>query len=963
MKEQKGGDGMYVTSPEFQAAVKADVIETSAYITIQNTNYIPSVLTIHDEIFDGDKGQFIGTFIAKYGEMQIYMDEDISLENVEFQVFIGVKTSNEVYEYVPYGTFYIYEVNEDKNDILRSVKFADAKIRFNSILQEDDITYPITVQCVYERIAELAGIQYDDISTLPNADFLLTKEVFWGVEATYSDVIKAIAQSCASFALITRENHIALRWFTQNGVTMDGDTYFTLAGHETYGPINSIVLGRQPQNDNVFLKDDASIQEHGLCELQFLDNPILDMDRNATIVPIFERLRGFSYTPIELEGKGNPSIDAGDALIMYPLEKGAIHSFVLNHQLTFNGAIVSAIESPALTKTQIEYGAADSIEKKILNTELKVDKVKGEITSKVEENQTKIQVIEDAKQYRIQLLSSNGMLFRNGDVQTELKVQVFSWDKDVTEVISQNDVSWKRLSNDETGDRLWNATHNHMKTITLTAEDIPEYASFSCVYKGKYEDIITIANVYDGASGIPGKDGVDGKTTYFHIKYAASDHPADNEIHDTPDKYIGTYVDDVEEDAAIAGAYQWSKFIGDDGVAGLNGQNGKTSYLHIRYSDDGGKTFTSNSGKIPGDYLGQYIDFENKDKETVDAYVWMRIKGEKGLEGPKGADGRQYYTWLKYADTPTSGMSDLPNGKKYIGLAYNQETQEESTIYSAYTWSLIQGEQGVTGPKGADGKQLYTWIKYGTTLTGNNMSDDPLDKPYIGIAYNKDTAVESNQPNDYTWSLIKGEQGPKGENAAIQSNQPPSDKTKLWMDTSLTPAILKQWSGTVWIVVNDFSDQIKTEITESYNSSIRETKEEIVHTVEAEYTKKSETDVFKEYVSTQMSQTNHQFEMTFKTTNELLSILGDKVDTNKEEILKFIRFIDGRIEIGENISNFALIISNKKISFQDNGMEVAYISNSQLVIMDAKIKNSIAIGKFHFVPRTNGNMSIKYIPS
>ena len=110
-----------------------------------------------------------------------------------------------------------------------------------------------------------------------------------------------------------------------------------------------------------------------------------------------------------------------------------------------------------------------------------------------------------------------------------------------------------------------------------------------------------------------------------------------------------------------------------------------------------------------------------------------------------------------------------------------------------------------------------------------------------------------------------------------------------------------------------------------------------------------------------MEQTKDAININFKTTSELISSLKGVVDTNKEEINKFIRFIEGRIELGENSSAFSLEITNEKISFQDNGSEIAYISNSQLVITDANIRNSLSIGKFHFIPRSNGNMSIKYI--
>lgn len=87
-------------------------------------------------------------------------------------------------------------------------------------------------------------------------------------------------------------------------------------------------------------------------------------------------------------------------------------------------------------------------------------------------------------------------------------------------------------------------------------------------------------------------------------------------------------------------------------------------------------------------------------------------QGPQGVQGVKGTDGKTYYTWIKYADSPTSGMSDNPSGKKYIGVAYNKTTATESTAYSDYSWSLIKGDKGDKGDKGETG---------GTGPTGNGI--------------------------------------------------------------------------------------------------------------------------------------------------------------------------------------------------------------------------------------------------
>ena len=115
-------------------------------------------------------------------------------------------------------------------------------------------------------------------------------------------------------------------------------------------------------------------------------------------------------------------------------------------------------------------------------------------------------------------------------------------------------------------------------------------------------------------------------------------------ISDTHNKYIGTYVDFNEIDDPNPLRYTWRRFEGiqgEQGLPGMNGDDGRTSYLHIKYSNDGGKTFTSNNGEDVGDYIGQYTDFEEYDKLDVKLYKWSKIKGEKGEQGIQGLQGLQ----------------------------------------------------------------------------------------------------------------------------------------------------------------------------------------------------------------------------------------------------------------------------------------------------------------------------------
>ena len=70
-----------------------------------------------------------------------------------------------------------------------------------------------------------------------------------------------------------------------------------------------------------------------------------------------------------------------------------------------------------------------------------------------------------------------------------------------------------------------------------------------------------------------------------------------------------------------------------------DGKNGKTSYVHIKYSNDGGLNFTSNNGETVGDYIGQCTDFNEQAPNRPSAYKWSKTKGEQGSPGAPGAPG------------------------------------------------------------------------------------------------------------------------------------------------------------------------------------------------------------------------------------------------------------------------------------------------------------------------------------
>lgn len=143
-----------------------------------------------------------------------------------------------------------------------------------------------------------------------------------------------------------------------------------------------------------------------------------------------------------------------------------------------------------------------------------------------------------------------------------------------------------------------------------------------------------------GPHGVKGTDGKNGTSSYLHIKYSSIANPSSSsQMTDTPSKYIGVYTDNNSVSSTSPSSYKWSKLTGDQGIKGTDGTNGKTSYLHIKYSNDGGKTFTASNGETVGTYIGTCTDYNSGDPTTVSSYTWAKIKGEQGIQGPQGVKG------------------------------------------------------------------------------------------------------------------------------------------------------------------------------------------------------------------------------------------------------------------------------------------------------------------------------------
>lgn len=82
--------------------------------------------------------------------------------------------------------------------------------------------------------------------------------------------------------------------------------------------------------------------------------------------------------------------------------------------------------------------------------------------------------------YSVEITSSNGNIFQNNRIDTELSTHVYIAGSDITDTIPAEEFSWKRISDDPTSDTQWNNKNLKGKTIRITNKDVKKKATFIC---------------------------------------------------------------------------------------------------------------------------------------------------------------------------------------------------------------------------------------------------------------------------------------------------------------------------------------------------------------------------------------------------------------------------------------------------------------------------------------------------
>ena len=297
---------------------------------------------------------------------------------------------------------------------------------------------------------------------------------------------------------------------------------------------------------------------------------------------------------------------------------------------------------------------------------------------------------------------------------------------------------------------------------------------------GGLTDTITIVKVVDGERGADGTS-VKILDSYDTIEELNSAHPSGNE---NGDGYM------VGKDLWI---WNGTAFInagqirGDDGKDGADGINGVNAYVHIKYSNDGGTTFTSNNGETTGDYMGVYTDSIQADSTNPSDYNWSLTKGNDGWDAYTILLTNESHTFAgdkngALSNSTTCGViaykgnaqvpatigsiTGMPTG---MTTSINNNNTNNASFIVAVTSSMTSRNGVLTVPITVDGVTFTKRFTYALSLNGSDGANGTnakllsLSANKQLIAFNSDntpkdsteitlTAIQQNFSDGVTWS-------------------------------------------------------------------------------------------------------------------------------------------------------------------------------------------------------------------
>ena len=303
-------------------------------------------------------------------------------------------------------------------------------------------------------------------------------------------------------------------------------------------------------------------------------------------------------------------------------------------------------------------------------------------------------------------------------------------------------------------------------------------------------------------------------------------------------------------------------------------------------------------------------------------------------------------------------ISDVNDGKDYV---YDQAAVEQyGWIFTTQNWDDVT-QAGNLKQKGLDAlrEKIKTVDAIEMTAADLSQMDKSFDDFRIGQYVFVDSPPHGMDGEKFLVTKMTLNLSDPSQNKLIFGRVKSSFTEETNRDHQTVGDLI---SRTEAIESDYVTNDTVTSITEDVWTRIDQTAESIMSEVGSTYVT---SEGFEEELNTRFTQTEEGWEMTFNQFRQWVEAENGETQTAFEELRKYIRFLDGNIILGDQDNDLQCIITNSKISFEQNGTEVAYISNNKLYITNAEVLDRFTVGNpssgyFDWIPRANGNLGMKW---
>ena len=297
----------------------------------------------------------------------------------------------------PHGSFYVYDVKPVQENVTIELRCYDIKYKLDTPYDSAKHTFPCTLKEWRNSIFNDCGVTYDN-TDFPNSDLTLSEEPYLDDGITNRNVVALIAQAGASIVITDNQDKFYFSWFNDTIHNVIDWLELTTEKNPTKS-VNFLVLSRGDAGDDYYYP--LTIPENKV-EFKIDSNYILDPQdttsetdlRATTIIPLYNRINGFSYIIYSMRTQfieNKLTLKLGDKIKYKDVYGNELTSYVISKKITWLGGDLTDSDNYELTisaseinetSTEVSYKKKD-VNKSVIELSRKTDKAMGMIKDAV----------------------------------------------------------------------------------------------------------------------------------------------------------------------------------------------------------------------------------------------------------------------------------------------------------------------------------------------------------------------------------------------------------------------------------------------------------------------------------------------------------------------------------------------------------------------------------------------------